>query len=246
MKTISNPRRGCGHLKPGAYYLRLELAANGELPAFVRYVQPVPYFGPHFRGWRGIYPLPWEIADMRRTMPPAKSPLLVVGRPTNYMGGLEPIPEWFDHLDRIARSWETQTAQAVTRAVMAVGNPQQDELSLWSVPDILHWAGGCNYPDPEVYIAECAKHGISKRIPSGVLPAVIPSKTRLFCIHPNALGEKQAAIVGYSYLTGIYYTAKRNEAERPADLRPDIQFVTADPEGDETGTGTLFPGDNDD
>ena len=50
METITHPKRGCGHMKPGAVYLRADLSTFGTLPAFVTITPPIPHQEPHFRG----------------------------------------------------------------------------------------------------------------------------------------------------------------------------------------------------
>lgn len=49
---LDNPKRGCGHLKPNAMYLRADTHPDGTLPAFVSMVPAQPFAERHYRGWR--------------------------------------------------------------------------------------------------------------------------------------------------------------------------------------------------
>lgn len=49
---LDNPRRGCGHLKQNAMYLRADTHPDGTLPPFVCMVPAQPFVERHYRGWR--------------------------------------------------------------------------------------------------------------------------------------------------------------------------------------------------
>ena len=49
---LDNPKRGCGHLKPNAMYLRADTHPDGTLPAFVSMIPAQPFAERHYRGWR--------------------------------------------------------------------------------------------------------------------------------------------------------------------------------------------------
>jgi len=64
---IDNPKRGCGFLKENAMYLKADVHALGNLPAFVEYENPVPYMEQHYRGYKFFNSLQWEIAVSNET-----------------------------------------------------------------------------------------------------------------------------------------------------------------------------------
>ena len=64
-KRIDNPKRGCGHLKGNAMYLRADTHPDGTLPAFVVLTPPQLFVERHFRGWKPFQGLAFCIAGLR-------------------------------------------------------------------------------------------------------------------------------------------------------------------------------------
>jgi len=69
MEIITNPERGCGHLKNDSMYLRAEPGAMGILPAFVQFMNPIPYDDKFFRTWKKFPGLLWDLINQYSTIP---------------------------------------------------------------------------------------------------------------------------------------------------------------------------------
>ncbi|WP_281193709.1 hypothetical protein [Halorubrum sp. F4] len=159
-ETIDNPERGCGYLKEGKAYLRSDVGAGGELPAFVEFAQPIPFKENRKRSYKEFPGLQFELA--------------VTGP-----GGLtETVPEGeaSRHVERLLADRPTGT--------------HAGEMVEFESHDLLLSVGKSHYPTAEEFVNEARVHGVSKAISvtSGNAPPEInPGRTRLFLIHPNAV-----------------------------------------------------------
>lgn len=178
MRTIDNPRRGCGHLKPDAFYLRADIAPDGVLPPFVRIVPAQPFVEAHFRGWKPFQGLAWHWVGER-------------GRDTLFT--TDPPRDLQDHMIRLSAD---KLPEDIGHATVA-----------WA-SDLLMWVGKEFYPYPEDFIEEARAFGINKRIPvtKGGPPLIDPGRTRLFLAHPRAVSRENPGVFGYTYLTRAVYT----------------------------------------
>lgn len=242
METISNPKRGCGTMKPGAVYLRADLSTFGTLPAFVRIQPPIPHQEPHFRGIQYVnglaldHVLGWSVIDLNRETPPRFR--------------LDPDADGLNLTKRLSGEW-FQRGQLHAEG----GHPENfGAISPAWTFDILDWVGESYYPTPESFIEEAHAHGVNRRLPKGTFPKVVAGQTRSWFVHPRAItlykadcptcgttharwvpvgdggfrcpgcnlewskGWSQAetasrpGVIGYSYLTRTIYTAPPGEA----------------------------------
>lgn len=77
--------------------------------------------------------------------------------------------------------------------------------------DILMWVGAEFYAKPQDFIKETRIQGVSKKIPLAEPPLIIQGTTKIYFIHPRAIDNKKAGVIGYSYLTHAVYTQSRGE-----------------------------------
>lgn len=181
-KRIDNPKRGCGHLKRNAMYLRADTHPDGDLPAFVVLTPPQPFVERHFRGWKPFQGLAFCIAGLRTDAPGGRFSTSPPGEP-------------IDNDALITRLRGRGLPGDVGHADIA-----------WA-PDLLMWVGKDFYPTAGAFIEEAREHGVNKRIPAvGEPPRVVPGFTRLFLAHPHAHGVGPG-VFGYTYLTRVLYTA---------------------------------------
>ena len=90
-----------------------------------------------------------------------------------------------------------------------------ESKSAWST-DILMWIGEKYYSKPEKFIEEAEKMGVNKRITKGMPPLIMTGKTKLYLIHPKAIDNKSAGIIGYTYLTRVIFcTDKDTKSQNP-------------------------------
>ncbi len=74
-------------------------------------------------------------------------------------------------------------------------------------PDLVDWVGAQHYPDPQDYIDEARKLGISRRMP-GVPKAVVPTWSRAFLAHPRCRfidGTVGPGIFGWYTISQVQY-----------------------------------------
>jgi len=251
VRTIKNPARGCGHLKEGALYFRSELDPNGVLPPFVEYVPPVPYAEPHFRAWRHVNGLAFDVAYLCQTDPCAvewltlqESAMHAVREQSPYGDAGARRAELSDHL---ARLWFRHGAQGPPASLGA-------ERLFWTF-DVLQWAGESFYPWPQDFISEVRRHGLNKRLPArGEIPQIVPGLTRLYILHKRAVRLEQPeafkpGLIGYCYLTQVIYTAPRRGAVptwiADAEKLGRVEVVKiGEAEGEGEGTLQLFEAEN--
>ena len=177
MRTIDNPRRGCGHLKSDAFYLRADVGPDGTLPPFVRIIPAQPFVEAHFRGWKPFQGLAWHWVGER-------------GRDAPFT--TDPPRDLYDHMARLRGD---RLPEDVGHATVA-----------WA-SDLVMWVGKEFYPDPRDFIDEAMASGINKRTPvtKGGPPLIDSGRTRLFLAHPRAVNEETSGIFGYTYLTRVVY-----------------------------------------
>lgn len=175
-KRIDNPKRGCGHLKGNAMYLRADTHPDGTLSAFVVITPPQQFAEKHFRGWKPFQGMAFCLSGQGLIMRPFST---------------DPAS---DNDALIARLRGRQLPGDVGHADV-----------VWT-PDLLMWVGKDFYPTVGGFIEEAREYGVNKRLPAvGEPPPVVPGFTRLFLAHPHACGGSPG-IFGYTYLTRVLYT----------------------------------------
>jgi len=186
-KRIDNPRRGCGHLKENALYLRADTHPDGTLPAFVIISPPMPFMEKHFRGWKPFQGTSFCLAG-------AAPPTCLEGDKSSAL-----VP----HVSRKFATDPVRDIEAFLYRLAAKGLPQDlGHADVAWAPDLLMWVGK-DYYTVGSFIEEARAHGVNKRIPStGEPPLIVPGVTRLFLAHPDA----GPGVFGYSYLTRAIYT----------------------------------------
>ena len=243
-RKVDNPKRGCGHLKEDALYFRgLPFSEDGVLPAFCEFKQPILYREKHFRSWKHINGLQFELAYHPE----------VVLRP-DYEAKLNENMRKAVLLEGV---WENELGRHLTRldggrARDVINNPNLSlrfnfaALEAVTSQDILMWIGEKYYPRPEDFIDECFRFGISKRIPkheNGQFPAIWSGKTKIYLVHPCAisLGDNKflPGVIGYSYLHEIIYTSRFEVADpewiKNLEAQGKVNIVEIGPEGNGNG-----------
>lgn len=209
LDQVPDHERGCGTLDPDSTYLRSDVtafsSADGDIPTFVTFEQPIPYREGHFRTFKRINGDEYLLNVTHSDYAPA---------------GSLAADDVSAHIER-----------AITDPAPETGTPG---LTAMDSMDLLMHIGVSYYPKPEDFITEARTQGISKKIPvSGnqAPPLIRPFRTRLFLIHPRAIptgkdsegneldigdGDEQAdwddqefipGVVGYTYLTRTIHTA---------------------------------------
>ena len=212
MKSLENPRRGCGFLKDGALYLRAERSPEGTIPSFVWFDPPIPFLEQHFRTWKEFNGLQFELAC----------------RPFVVMKGPNETSTWQDALKRFAKqvvmalgekNAATEIGRHVQRLRMHADTLPQDlgHIDEAWISDLIMWVGETHYPTPESFVKEALIYGLNKRIPLRQPPRVLSGRTKLYLLHPNVLLEENEqgelrgpALFGFSYLTGVSYTIPKD------------------------------------
>ena len=160
IETIDNPERGCGYMEDGKAYLKADTGAGGDLPAFVRFTQPVPFKENRKRSYTRFPGVQFELG--------------VTG--SAGMTETDPADEIQNHIDRMMNDRPTgETA---------------GEMIEFQSQDLLLSVGKTHYPDVDGFVNEARVHGVSKAISvtsGNQPPEVNPGRTRLFLIHPNAV-----------------------------------------------------------
>ncbi|QRV15061.1 hypothetical protein JMJ58_19470 [Haloterrigena salifodinae] len=159
-ETIDNPERGCGYLKDGKAYLRSDVGAGGNLPAFVEFAEPIPFKENRKRSYTFFPGLQFELAV------------------TGPGGMTETVPkdEASRHIERMRNDRPTGT--------------HAGEMVEFESQDLLLSVGKSHYPTAQEFIDEARVNGVSKAISvtsGNAPPKVNPGRTRLFLIHPRAV-----------------------------------------------------------
>lgn len=232
-RTVSNPERGCGHLKRGKAYIRgMQTGEDGILPTFVRAVPPIPFRemgtnGEFTRGYKEFDGLTAQLALERNGMPEADDLSTTVGMAaaTGETDGLAEFVPMYGGIGTHKMAIENMVKHGFYRDASEVPELEsqrhierirmrgaEGEIHWGSVPstrqaDLLMRAGKSHYPEPEDFIEEAAELGISKAVPLSQNrdpPEVVSGVTRTWIVHPDT--EDGWAIIGYAYLNEIIFT----------------------------------------
>lgn len=219
-QTIPNPARGCGHLEPGKAYIRgIGGDGDGILPSFVRCDPPIPHReigteGSFTRSFQQIDGLTFQLATNEQYD-------YVPLTPTGEYGesAYEKMEKVMDYESRMGIPSD-EVDRHIDRVRLRARLPEDDPQSIvgrdWGhspvgqQTDLLMRAGESYYPDPEDFIAEARRHGLSKAIPTSPTrdpPDVIPGITRCWVMSPTA-GDNDfgGAIIGYAYIGQVVFT----------------------------------------
>lgn len=185
---IENPERGCGFAKADQAYIRLDWVpwhpGYGDelerLPVFVEIeseANRIPYKGDHFRNYRWIPGLNFELAliEAAADLGPSSSPMELVSALKNNEI-TDPPGEVWEHIRRLGGS----EAEDI--------DDQFHHITAGTAHDLLMWVGESYYGTPREFIEEAKREGLNKAIPvsQGQEPPTInPGKTRVWLIHPK-------------------------------------------------------------
>lgn len=115
--------------------------------------------------------------------------------------------------------------------------------------DYIMHIGSSYYETPEEFIKECKTIGLNKRVPvsKNKIPEIIPGRTRIFFVHPNAMDDgEQPAVIGYSYVTRIIWvSSEKGDGHNPSYIEDwektgKIDIVEKDEEIPETSEEHLY------
>jgi len=224
-ETIDNKRRGCGHLKPNACYVRCDVAAlsapDGEIPPFVELDEPVEYrehtgkgaIIPGYLGFPGNSFDKHYVADGRSTTP---------------------AEEIDAHHNRLLR--------------FGFDGVHYGDITSAQATDLLMSVGKTHWETPDDFIQECRERGLNLKIPVSDRqepPTVEPLRTRCWVIHPHGCGEDRPGIIGYSYLTRTVYTTGTKASQDDADIPAWAANYAAAGKFDVVDRGEPIPDDDD-
>lgn len=219
-RTIPNPKRGCGHLKHGKAYARGMIGSpDGLLPSFVETRPYVPFkeIGTDeefttgylkFDGLNAQIRAEGDLYDLKPLYPGSAEKKTawenhvnagVYDHPTDVPG-----LQWRRHVDRVAVKG-IEGAQH-WGAAPATGSGTDAHA------DLLMRVGQTHYPEPQDFIEEAVRLGISKAIPLSTRqepPDIIPGQTRMWLVHPDAC-EYGWGVIGFAYLQEIVYTEPKD------------------------------------
>jgi hypothetical protein len=203
-ETIENYERMCGFLKHDHGYLKSPPASErGLLPAFVRVEPEEKRLAPEWQGIRA--PMVFNGIQFERVnqdnlefnpleYPEEKAKENHIDQGIYSIGGEFPETEVERHFDRLEYHAEN--------------TEHLGEQMSWKSPDLLMGVGESHYKQPEDFIEEVLKYGLSKGVsidkhnPINVMSGV----TRLWLWHPNATENDRPGIIGYVYLSRLVYT----------------------------------------
>lgn len=216
-RTLSNPKRGCGHLKHGKAYIRGVIGSpDGVLSPFVRMDPPIPYreMGTdetftrgylRFDGTAAQFRLN-QLADFVRCYPgdltDADARENMVARGLYPDDDAIPDGEPQRHVDRIA---------AMPTSADHFGEVDLAAHGKRPHADLLMRVGATHYPDPDDFIDEAIRLGISKAIPLSKRqdpPVIDPGNTRVWVIHPDT--DVGWGVIGFAYLQEVVYTQQED------------------------------------
>lgn len=200
-EVIKNPSRGCGHLKSNSSYLRGDAPGHvdGTIPRFVEFENPLKYKIDSFKGVRRFPNGTDFLAKAVTEAQPdpgfdIKSKLGIEDEELNDMGETSPMliqhisNYWADNSD-----YEDWNRDNSTNAF-----------------DLITYIGKSNYPDYQEFIEEVRNEGFNRGINPRSIPDVDPFRTRVFCVHPNAIededGNTYMGIIGYAIVNRVIHT----------------------------------------
>lgn len=203
-EKLFNPERGCGHLKFDNGYLRSPPASErGLLPAFVKVEPEEKRLAPEWQGIRA--PMVFNGIQFERV-----NQKELEFNPLDYPK--EKAAE--NHMDQgiydsVDEFPEFEVERHFDRIQHHVGNGEHlGDQMCWKSPDLLMGVGESHYEQPEDFIEEVLKYGLSKGVsidkhnPINVMSGV----TRLWLWHPNATENDRPGVIGYVYLSRLVYT----------------------------------------
>lgn len=197
-EPLDNEKRGCGHLKHNAAYVRSDVQAlsspEGEIPRFVELDQPVEYReysgrGAILPGWGPFPGAEFGLAYRNE------------GFTTTPAGAIEEHHERLEHLE--------------------FDGDHYGEITVARSHDLLMSVGETHWQTPGSYIEECREMGLNLKIPSGPNnepPVVNPFVTRCWVVHPNGVEDGRAGIIGYAVLTRTVFTTGEDATADDADI----------------------------
>lgn len=256
-RTVPNPERGCGHLKPGKCYLRGTVGSeDGLLPSFLE-TRPYVPFKEH--GTKGEFSRSFVRFDGVQTQVAAEgnvfdlNPLYPgtatyddakdnhVARGVYADADAVPDLQWKRHADRIAHVGSQADHWGEIRSAGTVSDVSSDMLMR---------VGQSHYDTPSDFVTESVRLGISKAIPLSQNqdpPKVVPGQTRLWFVHPDAC-EGGWGVIGAAYLQEVIYTEPA-DGNVPAwvqdrEAKGELEVVEIeDPRPSDTTTVEDFDGD---
>lgn len=225
-EKLSNPSRGCGHLKPGkAYIIGGGFSEGGVLPSWVALDPPLPFReigteGQFTRGFQKIDGLTMQLALEETTE-------FIPHYPGDTLGKWESIEDLIEHSVRHDTAVENHVKADVYTDTGDVPEKEADRhidrIRLRGVEGGEHWGnipiteqtdllmrcGESYYPEPADYAQETINHGLSKAIPVTPTrdpPDVVPGITRCWIMHPAASEGFGGGIIGFAYLSEVAFT----------------------------------------
>lgn len=175
-RQISNKERGCGHLKADATYLRVD---------------------PDLISEDGVLPLFVEF----------ETPIKYKEdhfRGWKHFPGIQFEQKHRDKIE-ISHPDELDLHLERLRDDELFGNHAGQRRCTYA-HDLLMWIGESYYSTADEFIEEAKTMGANKRIPSNNPPVIDPGRTRVFLIHPKAVNDEHAGIIGYFYPTRVVHT----------------------------------------
>lgn len=227
-EVLPNEKRGCGHLKPNKAYIRGDApgSIDGTVPRFVEFKPPIKYKVDSFRGIRRFPGIRFQLAHGSEVETEAGVDI------KEKLGVDQLLEEVEDEEENFITKMMDKSAdlfQLVSRLYLDdVEHTDANKNKESHAFDQLTWIGSSNYETPEEFIEETRKQGFNRGISvtqKSQPPVVNPFRTRVFCVHPNALVKKDgeyfraqeqdikdddvdtyAGIIGYAVVNRVVHT----------------------------------------
>jgi len=222
VETIQNKERGCGYLKAGNAYIRLDPQAfsseDGVLPGFVVLtddqgdLHPIPYKESLPRGYETLNGSNFmAAAEVERNFTPLY-PGDADAEESHQEAHEAALENMVDHgvYPSVAAAPTSELARHTDRmAIDGFDGEHWGTITAANSKDLMMRAGKSYYDHPWDFIDEVLELGLNKGISvhsNKSPPTIQPGRTRCWIIHPHACGEDMPGVVGFAYLTRTIYT----------------------------------------
>lgn len=223
VETIPNKERGCGYLKAGNSYVRMDphlfSDEDGVLPGMVIFtddqgdLHPIPYKESLPRGYETVngtnFLAAVEVERNVRLLYPGDPDSEETHREAHHQAlenmvdagqyaHIEDVPtsELIRHIDRMATDGFD-------------GQEHWGKIPAANSQDLMMRIGKSYYESPWDFIDEALELGLNKGISvhsNKAPPTIDPGRTRCWLIHPHACGEDMPGVVGFSLLNRTIFT----------------------------------------
>lgn len=212
-EVIPNKQRGCGFLKSNNAYIRGDApgSIDGTVPRFVEFPNPIKFKVDSFRGVRRFPGLKFQLKHQ---------PEFETDPGTDIKDKLG-VDEALEELDEEEENFIAEMMKEAPDLFQTISRLWLDELEHEDANkertthafDLITWIGESNYETPSEFIEETRSMGFNRGISvtkNREPPVIDPFRTRVFCVHPNAIededGNTYAGVIGYAIVNRVIHT----------------------------------------